>query len=277
MKKIIWVYSITIVAVMFSQPVLADQDDSAKGPWERFSFNLGAFITLLNSDVRIGSEALGLGIDIDVEEALDLDTSTTVFRAGALYRFGRSRRHRLDLTYFDLRRRGTKVLERDIEFDDQKFTIGTTIDSFFNVRIFKGAYNYSFFQDDRFDVALSLGLYVTPIDIGISAAGIGTEEEHITAPLPVFGLRADFALTPKLFLKQKLEFFYLEIDNFKGSILDGSIGLEYNAWKHVGFGIAADVLSLRIEAEGEDYPTIDFRGNIEFNYVGLHLYTKIYF
>jgi hypothetical protein len=39
-------------------------------------------------------------------------------------------------------------------------------------------------------------------------------------------------------------------------------------WKHLGFGLAADVFNLNIEADGEDYPGIDFKGDLEFKYTG---------
>jgi hypothetical protein len=42
-----------------------------------------------------------------------------------------------------------------------------------------------------------------------------------TAPLPVIGLRADIAITPQWFLRIGSELFYLEYDNFKGSLVRG--------------------------------------------------------
>jgi len=120
-------------------------------------------------------------------------------------------------------------------------------------------------------------LFITPIEGGITAAGVGTTEEDIVAPLPVVGMSLDFVITPKLFLKQSLEVFYLEIGDFKGSISSFTIACEYNAWKNVGFGLGYDVFDLKLEANGSDYPNIDFVGKVEFAYSGLLLYTKIYF
>ena len=74
-KKMIWISSVLLVTALLSQPVLGDQKEQAEGPWERFSFNLGGFITSLNSEVRIGVEQLGAGIVVDVEDALGLDSS----------------------------------------------------------------------------------------------------------------------------------------------------------------------------------------------------------
>ena len=99
----------------------------------------------------------------------------------------------------------------------------------------------------------------------------------MSAPLPGVGLRFDYAITPKLFLRQGVEFFYLEYQNFKGHMTNSSIRLEYNAWKHIGLGIGYDAFRLRIEAKGEDYPEIDLKGSVEFEYAGILVYGKVYF
>ena len=63
-------------------------------PWERLRFDLGGYITDFDSDIQFGLESLGAGINVNVEEALGLDTSTTVFRGSASYRFTRNLRQR---------------------------------------------------------------------------------------------------------------------------------------------------------------------------------------
>jgi len=277
MKKIICFFVMLFIIGMFSQPAIAEINDSKDLPWERFSFTLGGYIADLNSELRIGSGTVGAGVSVDVEDALGMESSMSVFRAGALYRFGTNRRHQVDFTYYDFRRDATQKIGRDIDWGDNTYPIGTTVESFFNFRVFKGSYSYALLQDDRFRISASFGLYVMPIDMGISADEIGAEEEDITAPLPVFGIKGDFAITPKLFLKQSFEAFYLEYENFKGSIVAANLLLEYNIWKNVGLGIGVDTFRLKIEAEGEDYPGIDFMGNLEYNYTGLLLYTKVYF
>ena len=277
MKKLIYFFGMLFILAQFSQPALAEVNDSKDLPWERFSFRLGGYIADLNSELRIGSDTSGLGVSVDVEDALGMESSMSVFRADALYRFGHSRRHQVNFTYYDFRRDATQKIGSEIEWGDHTYPIGTTVDSFLDIRVFRSSYSYAFFQDDRFRISGSFGLYVMPIDMGIRANGIGAEEEDITVPLPVFGIKGDYALTPKLFLKHSFEAFYLEYENFKGSIVAANIDLEYNVWKNVGLGIGVDTFRLKIEAEGEDYPGIDFIGELEFNYIGLLLYTKVYF
>ncbi|MGD8428755.1 MAG: hypothetical protein PVH63_14110, partial [Balneolaceae bacterium] len=125
----------------------------------------------------------------------------------------------------------------------------------------------------------SIGLYVMPIDIGLNATGLINvdETERFTAPLPTLGLRADFAITPKWFLRSSLEIFYLEIREFTGAIYDSHVAIEYLPWKHFGFGLGFNKFNLDIEADGEDYPQIDFKGELNFKYTGLLLYAKLFF
>jgi hypothetical protein len=282
MKRAIGVFVLVFMAILFSQPAFAENENSQDKPWEKFSLHLGAFISDISSDLRFGS---GIGIDLNAEDFLGMDTNTAVFRVDGAWRFTKNRLHRLDLSWFAIRRDGNRQILEDFTFerpsDGVEVTIpaGTKVESVFNVDIYKLDYSYSFFQDDRFDLALSFGLFIMPIEFGFTSTGAVNEkvDESITAPLPAIGFRGDFALTSKWFLRMRTEIFYLEIEQFKGSLYNASVAVEYKPWKHVGIGLGVDTLRVEVEAEGQDYPGIDFKGAIEFTYMGLQLYTKIFF
>ncbi len=284
MKRIVRICLVlTMAGVHFltCHPVMADGPAPQERPWEKFSIGAGVFLTAVDSNVRFGT---GLGVDIDVEKALGLDSTNTVFRADALWRFTLNRRHRLDFTWFSFRREGSRQIVDDITFEDDDgntVTIpsGTSVEAFFDLDIYELAYSYSFFQDDRIDLAAGIGLYVMPIDFGIKVSGLfeEEEEENFTAPLPVFGLRMDVALTPRWFIRSGAQVFYAEIDNFTGSIMEFRTALEYNPWKHVGIGLGFDILGIRLESENEDWPGIDLKGKVEFNYAGLQFYLRLFF
>ena len=119
----------------------------------------------------------------------------------------------------------------------------------------------------------------TEEDYGIKVTGLGGSEgaQDFIAPLPTIGLRMDFALTPKWYFRSGTQLLYLETDDFRGSLLATYGSIEYKPLKHVGIGLGVDSFRLSVEAEGEDYPSIDFRGNVDFEYVGIQLYTRIFF
>jgi hypothetical protein len=200
------------------------------------------------------------------------------------WRFTENRRHRLDFTWFSFRRDGNRTIGKDIEYEDDEGNIitiptGSQVNTKFNLDIYKVAYSYSFFQDDRMDLAANIGLFIMPIDIGLNATGLINvdETERFTAPLPTFGLRMDFAITPKWFLRSGFDVFYLEIKEFKGTVYESHAAIEYLPWKHFGFGLGFNAFNLDIEADGEDYPQIDFVGELNFKYSGLLLYAKVFF
>ncbi|MBI5553014.1 MAG: hypothetical protein HY911_15995 [Desulfobacterales bacterium] len=260
---------------------MAEEKAAAEAPWEKFGVNLGLFASATSSGFRIGS---GVGVSVDVEEALGLDSSTLAFRADALWRFTQNRRHRLDFTWFSIHRDGHKQIGQDITIEDsngEEVTIpaGTTVEGHFDLDIYELAYSYSFFQDERVDLAASLGLYVMPMDFGLSATGLVNESgsQDFTAPLPVVGLRMDFALTPQWFIRSGTQVFYAEYESFKGGVLNFHAAVEYNPWSHVGLGLGFDTLNIHLEADGEDYPAVDLRGEVDFNYTGVQLYARVFF
>ena len=168
-----------------------------------------------------------------------MDADTNVFSLQTFWRFTRNRRHRIDFSYIRFLRRENKTLGRDIDIGGTEIPLGKTIKILLDYDIFRGSYSYSVFQDDRMDLAFSAGLSVLPIRFNFETTGLVEESaaESITAPLPVIGFRADYAITPKLLLKNRVNLFWLEISDFKDTIVDILTIAEYRAFKHSGYHI----------------------------------------
>jgi hypothetical protein len=270
-----------LLMVLTTSPVMSTEAQQKNGPWEKYALRVGGFISNQDTSSRMGS---GLGVDVDMEELLDMDSTSTVFKIGGLWRFSDSTKHRLDLSWLAFHRKGSVTVDQTFEIEDRNgdtitVNAGTKVDSFFNIDIYQLSYSYSFMQDDRVDLAALFGLYVMPMDIGVEVTGLIDKEGTLdfTAPLPTLGLRMDIALTPKWFFRSSNQIFYLEYQNFKGSLLAIHGAVEYTLWDHMGLGLGVDSFRLKAEAEGEDYPYMDFRGNVELNYIGLELYVRIFF
>jgi len=275
----------------FCIPALADEDDDPKSyPWKRGYLNLGYYLAVMDSNFRIGGKNLGIGLEVDVESLLGLNTTDSSFRIDGGYRFGKTQRHKWELSWFGFHRSGSTYIDAEIEIPDVPpdggggaNSIGPgQFESVFNFDIYKLKYEYSFLYDDRIDVSLGAGLYIMPLEFGftgvINGVGQSTIKESITAPLPVVGLGFDFALTPKWFVRQQAELFYLSIDDYKGTIANLLFALEYLPWKHFGFGIGVDWMHVGVEADNlTDVPGVDFIGSVEFSYLGAQIYLKTFF
>ena len=264
-----------IMAVGAALPAFAAEKTTDDYPWEKFTLNLGGYASAVDSSARIGTT--GIGVVIDFEEALGLDSSTNVFRLDGRWRISKNLRHSMDFMYYEMNRDSARVLQTDIEWDGQIHTAGTTVRSSFNTEIFQLGYKYSYFLDDRTDLNVGIGLFVMPIEVSVKASGVGGVVENITTPLPYFSLGFEFSITPKLFLKQNLKMFYLEYDAFEGGVVNNTIAIEYNAWKNIGLGLALDSMRIKVSAEGDDYPGTNFAGSIEYSVTGIMLYMKAMF
>lgn len=229
---------------------------------ERGSISLGAFITDRNTEGRLDSETLGLGTVIDAEDDLGLDSSDTVVRLDAYYRF--NRRHRIDFSVFDLSRDATATIDRSIQFGDEIFDINSTIFSEFDLSIYKIAYTYSFLQRDNGYLGVIGGLYVASTDISLIESNTGQfESDGLTAPLPVIGLRGDYQLMPRLLLRSSAELFAVNFDNVDGSLFDIYIGLNYRFHDNFAVGLGYNSVSVDIDADGSD-----FKGALDWSYDG---------
>ena len=69
-----------------------------------------------------------VGALVDFEDDLDLADRKTLPFANLVYRF--NPRHRIEASYTDLSRSGTRELEASISWGDQTFSQGTSVESF---------------------------------------------------------------------------------------------------------------------------------------------------
>ncbi len=267
-----------LLMVLASVSVHAAEEGNPGLPWETGYASLGWYFADMSSSFRLGVSNIGVGVSIDAEEFLGLTTNDSAFRIGAGYRLGGSKRHKVDAGWFSFDRGSEKRLTEDIvlppEMGGDTLYVGTVINSFIRFDIVKLKYKYALVLNDHIDMNLGAGFYLMPMRIGLGRKGEERREQDITAPLPVFGLGADVILTRHWLLTQSLDVFYLKVSDFKGSIVNAQAALEYSNWKSWGIGAGIDGLMLKVEADGEDYPGIDFVGNIKFSYFGAQLYAK---
>ena len=136
-KKTINSVFFLLILTFCNQSVLAENSNSKDIPWEKFSFNVGWFISDINSNFRIGS---GVGIDIDAEELLGLESSDSAFRIDSYWRFTDNHRHRLDFKWFSFHRSASRKVLQNFEIEGPgggtvEVPAGSIVDSYVNLDI----------------------------------------------------------------------------------------------------------------------------------------------
>jgi hypothetical protein len=232
---------------------------------ERASISLGAFITDRDTNGRLDSDTLGQGTVFDAEDDLGLDSSDTVARLDAYYRF--NSRHRIDFSVFDLSRHATATIDEPIQFGDEVFDINSTISTDLDLTIYKAAYTYSFLMRENGYLGVTGGLYVLSTDISLREPNTGQfEVGDLTAPLPVLGLRGNYRLTPRLLLRSSAELFAIEFEDVDGSLFDFYIGLDYHFHDKFAVGLGYNNVSLDVDADASE-----FKGVLDWTYDGVLL------
>lgn len=244
--------------------------------WERFSVSFGGFLSGLSSDLNIGSKQLGVGVNINLENALGLETNSTVLRSEAEYWFGKTRRHAARFAYYGFYRKAQKQLTDDLQIGDVTFTSGTTLASSFDLEVFKFDYAYAIYMDERVKLNATLGFFFLPLSFSASADENENTAFSFTAPLPALGFRTTFAVTPNIYIIQNIEVLYLSVGSYTGSMTDLNIKAEYTPWNHFGVGLGLNSYKLNFTKTAPD-TYLDFVGTIKTGYTGLMFYVKYFF
>lgn len=278
MKKLVGI-SLFLIFIVF-MPVLAQNypTDSVvtKYKWDRFSVNFGGFVSGLNSDINLGSQQLGLGVSINLENALGLETNSLVLRGEAEYAFGKTLRHSTRLSYYGFLRSATKVLADSLQIGDVVFSEGTILRSKFNLEIFKVDYAYALYMDERVKINATIGFFVMPLTFSVKADDDKNTAAKFTAPLPAIGFRTYYAVTPRFYITQNFEMLYMKIGSFTGSMVDVNFKAEYKPWNHFGVGAGINTFKLSVIKTGPD-TYLDFEGSVKTGYTGLLFYAKYFF
>lgn len=257
-----------VVAVVFCCLPL---DGNAETPDDhRFSLSIGAFVTDRDTEAQLDGTVTD-GTPTNFEKDLGLDSSDTVFRVDGYWRF--NERHRIDFSLFDLSRDAEKQITRDIQWGDTLYSIDTTIETDLSLEIYKLAYTYSFVRNDSGYFGATAGLYVADSKASLRETTLGSAEVgELTAPLPVIGLRGEYALSDRWSLRGSGEFFFIEYDDIDGSLVDIYAGLDYRVLDNLSIGLGFNSVTIDVDASQSD-----FEGGLDWQYSGGLLFLKFDF
>ena len=240
---------------------------------DRFMLRLGGYnISNANTIMRLDAANAPVGAYIDFNETLGGDSRATVVRADGLFRFNDN--HALGFAVYNVRFNGSRVLGRDIEWGGQTYPLSTQVDSELKFDVYKLNYQYSLFHNEEAELGASFGFHIMRVSAGIAASGINqAKSEAVTAPLPVWGLYANYNFTPRFSVYYNYQFFFIDYeDKFRGGLQDFLFGLEYRLFRNVALGAAYNRFVMRVEIK-EDVATL----NLDTNWNGGMLYAAVYF
>lgn len=228
---------------------------------------------LMSTDMRVrvdGETSDAVGSDVDYDDTFDIGDFDR-FRVEASWRI--APRHLVRGMYFENNRRGTRSLQRDVEFGGETFPIGVMVAARSNLTVAQLSYEYAFLRRDSYELAGGIGVHYVDMDLGLDAtvtAQGGSESRSLDAqattqaPLPVLGLRGLWRLPHDFYVAAQVQYFYLELEPYSGSLIDLKASLVWQLADHVGIGVAYNDFGFRFDIEDRR----DFDGRLRWDYGG---------
>jgi hypothetical protein len=263
-----------LFALAFALPVeLRAEDAETEGRKFNFRdivFRVGWYSISSNTVVRLDGNNGNLGTTLSLENDLNLDDEKSTFYGAIGWRL--SGRHYMEVEHFRLARSGLQTLTAEIKFGDDVFEIGAKVDSYFDTRVTRVSYAYLVHDSRKYAVALSAGLHLTDLSMGITELSTqfaveNVEIAEVTVPLPVIGVTGAWRINDKWFLFGRAQVFRLEIADYKGHLDHFSAKLEYSAFKHFGIGVGFDVFDLKLDVNKRLW-----NGTVDFEFRGPIVY-----
>ena len=237
---------------------------------ERFAVNVGSFFANLDTKVRLDATDGSLGTGIDFEQDLGLDDTQTRIMAGGYWRF--FKRHRLDVSYFDLDRSGDSSSTVNISFGDEVFQADLPVSAFLDIEVFNLGYSYSILFDEKKELAVGLALSFQDLTAGLQGTVAGqplevSESSSVLAPLPTFTGRFAYAITPKWIVDTNIGYFTIEVDSggdeLSGDIIAGNAGVRWQLLKHFHLGLLYQFFVVDVNTKNETKQLA-----VEYDYFG---------
>jgi hypothetical protein len=236
-----------------------------------FIVDAGYFFMSTDMRVRVDGETTdSVGSDVDYDDTFGIGNFDR-FRAEASWRI--APRHLVRAMYFQNNRSASRSLERDVNFGDETFPLGVTVNARSELTVAQLSYEYAFLRRDNYELAGGIGVHYLDMGLGLDAtlaAQGGTASRNLDenatsqAPLPVLGLRGLWRLPHDFYITAQVQYFYVQFDPYSGSLIDLKASLVWQFADHVGIGIGYNDFGFRFDIDDAR----DFDGRLRWDYGG---------
>jgi hypothetical protein len=237
---------------------------------------------LMSTDMRVrvdGENTANTGSDVDYDDTFGIGDFDR-FRADVSWRI--APRHLVRAMYFENNRSGSRSLDRDVEFGDEIYPVGVTVDARSKLTVVQLSYEYAFLRRETYELAAGIGIHYVDMALGLDATVTGQggsasrsldQDATTQAPLPVLGLRGLWHLPHNFYASAQVQYFHLEFDPYKGSLIDLKAALVWQFSDHVGVGVAYNDFGFKFDIEDQGA----FDGRLRWDYAGTIAFATVMF
>ena len=273
MKKGTWfLMSITLI-LLSSGTVLAQDFEYHPSLSDNFTVSLGAFKS--DNAFKISSEGTVEDDDddkqIDFDDSLGVSKSSTLVNAQLRWKFGKKRKWSLWGQYFKNDASGEATLTEDVAWQDVVFREGTFVGAGVDMAITRVFIGRSFVKNQQHDFGVGVGLH--NLDLAVFMEGDinindGTTDffrgdAEKSQPLPNIGAWYNFSPARKWLIHGRVDWISADIGDYNGTLWNTNIGLNFQAFRHVGFDLSYQYFNLNLGVDDSEW-----QGEIDMRYSG---------
>ncbi len=253
-------------------PALAQDYDYHPKLSDRFSADIG----WMRSNNSFKAEAEGLDNDengtyVDFEDSLGVSNHSTLLNGQLRFKFGHEKKWSVFGQYFSNKATGEAVLTEDVEWDGDIFREGSVVGAGVKMDIWRIFLGRSLFKSERYDFGVGAGLHNLDISLYIegNVAVNGEDFEYRKDEvgdnqfLPNIGAWYHFSPARRWLIHARVDWISANIGDYNGTLWNGTVGVNFQAWRHVGFDLYWQYFNLNGGAEKDDW-----RGSLDLSYSG---------
>ena len=269
--------SIALLAIGLIGVAAADEDDLHPLLTSGVSIDVGIFYPDRELDLSVNGR-LNVNDPIDFDTGFSLGNADEVFSGEMAWRF--RNRWSFLAQYFKSSDSSTATLKQDIEWGDVVFGAGTSATvgtSLSLTRLFVG--RDLAIQDKHHDFGIGGGVHWLSINAFIEGSIIEDGDLTFTrnsatteGPLPNLGVWYRYSISPRWAFRSRFDILKADVGRYDGLLLNGSLGVNFQAFEHFGIGAAYNYFELDVKVDQSDW-----RGQIEMIYEGAYVYISAFF
>jgi hypothetical protein len=276
--------TVVVIAASLARAAVAQADTPAEQLLkDRFNVDVGTFLVASNLNGSLRGTANTSNQNLNFDQEFGTDADQTRWRVDVLWRI--TRRQHLRFGYFDNDIQRTRVIDRNIEWGDYTFLAGGQVKAEQKFRVYELGYEYAFLRRDTFEVVASAGIHFddltlklsgnasltvdTPTGVVQQPATFETKQSSVPAPLPMLGLRGDWAVWDHVYLDASGQVFKFSYQGLNGNWSDLRAGATWMFNHHFGVGIGYDRFATHL-----DVSKGSFDGRLNVGYQGGLVYVK---
>jgi opacity protein-like surface antigen len=263
MKNSLFLCTFALLLVSASGSILAQDQDYDFHPAlsDNFVLGVGAFRSDSAFKISFSGDGASIPPDIDFGDSVGVDKTNILFNAQLRWKFGKKRKWSLSGQYFENDATGNATLTKDVEWGGLIFREGTFVEGGVDIAIARLFLGYSIVKKPQHDFGVGAGIHNLDISAFIGGeiriddetTGYQRADAGASQPLPNIGAWYNFSPAKRWLLHGRVDWISANIDVYDGTMWNFNAGVNFQAWRHVGFDLSYQYFNIDIGVDDGDW------------------------